>query len=92
VDYCGGDLASAEWFTAIVEVASACELRPVNEAHKGGFISRSAATIPLRHARISVGILWKVVGVIRHNRGCDGADNAVHESARWEKGNMRKRD
>jgi hypothetical protein len=49
----------------IVEVASACELRPVNEAHKGSFIPRSVATIPPKPARILAGIPRKIVSVVR---------------------------
>jgi hypothetical protein len=53
-----------EGFAVIVEVASACELRPVNEAHTGGFIPRSVATIPPKPARIPAGIPRMVVSAV----------------------------
>jgi hypothetical protein len=58
------NLVSMEGFAVIVEVASACELRPVNEAHTGGFIPRSVATIPPKPARIPAGIPRMVVSAV----------------------------
>jgi hypothetical protein len=55
----------AEGFAVIVEVASVCELRPINEAHTGGFIPWSVATIPPKPARIPAGIPRMVVSAVR---------------------------